>query len=513
MSIVLKCPHCGKRYELSESLAGKKVRCGGCAAAFRVQAGEMPTRPAAGSEAPPRQQASSAGPRPGVPSARSRAIAAADPLGHGDSSWLEDGATASEPLPQAIRRVRTSVPVPSGANLGLLLGLGSAGLVVLGVVVGLLVKNSGSKAPPEPAANTEQAKANEAPAPSLTDRILVAVGARENPATDVASYPALGPLLPPCLPPPPLRDLSAHERQVRLIISYIGRMNNVLAGIHDVPSMKAAGEQLKSMSRQANTELQQAAPNFRLTPAEDAELVRRMAGDLRRETERCRQESTRISTVPGLQMAGVQLLSLITRLSLPLEMSLKRAESFKPRTKAEPYAEVYVQLQDGDAEIVCRRKLHALLEGAPGIQAAVEGDAKRASYRVWPVEDVSGFARKIAFGKSTVKDRNIFVVADPISAADIAAAQVAEKKEEAERQAAFQAIQTHENPNDPKPPAGADEVTKALFALRSSSPERRKQAVQQLYDLSPKENRRDEVQKQLVPLLDDQDGFFVNDVM
>ena len=95
----------------------------------------------------------------------------------------------------------------------------------------------------------------------------------------------------------------------------------------------------------------------------------------------------------------------------------------------------------------------------------------------------------------------------------VAAARESEKKEEKERKAAILAAHSNENPNDPRPPAGADEVTKALFALRSSSPDRRKQAVQQLYDLSPKEDRRAEVQKQLAPMLDDPDDFLVIDVM
>ena len=221
----------------------------------------------------------------------------------------------------------------------------------------------------------------------------------------------------------------------------------------------------------------------------------------------------RIATVRELGPAGAQLLALGTRLSIPLEQSLKLAESFKPQSGPAPYAEVYVQLQNADDSVVCHQKLHALLEGATGIQAMYESAKKRASYRVWPVDDVGEYSRKITFGKATVKGRHIFVMADRFSAADVAAAKEAEKKAEEALRAKILAGSSNENPSDPKPPAGADNVTKALFGLRSTNPARRKQAIEQLNDLRAKDERREEVQKQLMPLLDDPDDFFVIDVM
>jgi predicted Zn finger-like uncharacterized protein len=483
MSIALKCPSCGKRYELEDSLAGKKVRCSGCQQTFRI-----------GSMGPAQ--------RPVI-----KKDEAAEPIDH---SWLSDGAQASESQPPPIRRRMTVGS--SGPSLGLLIGLGASGAMIVGVISGLLVVNSGPRAVPEPAKAKERSIADRS-TPSLTDRILGAVSGTPEPSTDAASYPQIGPLLPPLLPPPPLRDLSAHERQTRIAISYLGQLNSILATVHDSASLKAAGVDLKSRGDQMGTEMRRNEPSFRLTAAEEAELLRRLTGEIRREMDRFRQESLRISTVPGLGIAGAQLVALVSRMSIPMELALKRSESFKQPTGPAPYAEVYVQLARGDDEIVCRQRLRGLLEGATGIQSSSKSDTRRASYRVWPVSDIRAFSRKISFGKATVKDRSIFLVADPISAADVAAAREAEKKEEEGRKAAALAASSHEAPNDPKPPVGADDVTKALYGLRSSRQNRRKDAVRQLDDLAPTDERRVEVMKQLLPLLDDTDDFFVIDVM
>jgi hypothetical protein len=389
--------------------------------------------------------------------------------------------------------------------------LGAGGLAVVGLVVGLLVMNSASRA--RPGSADKDAKAADSSAPGLMERIMSAAGAATSDSNDPAKYPSLGDLPPPLLPPPPLRDLSAHERQQRVLTSFISRMNDILASVHDVASMQSAAGQLKNLGEQADNELRQAAPPFPLNAAEQAELMRRMAGEIRREVERSRKESIRISGVPGLGIAGTQLLVVVTRLSIPLEQSLMMAEKFKPRTGPDPYAEVYVKIENEDAEIVIRQKLRALIDGPPGMQWTHGSDFKTASYRVWPVHDVQYFADKITFGKTVVKGRMIFVVADPVSPADATAARDAAKKEEEAFKAKLAAGTPKDDPKDPKPPAGADKVTVALFGLRSSNVEKRKDAVGQLRRFTPEDARSEEVTKQLLPLLDEQDGFFVIDVM
>ena len=404
MSIVLKCPGCGKRYALEDSSAGQKVRCVDCNQAFRVPGGSPGSGARPGSEAPTRQGANRKSPGSSSARARSQAEAIEEPVDLGDSSWLDEGDLPPQSTPQLVRRERTTA-AGSGPPLGLLIGLGAAGVILVGLVVGLLVMSTGSSSRPKPADN--QAKAGDAPAPGLMERIIDAATGSANDSTDVASYPSLGALPPPLLPPPAPRDLSAHERQQRIVISFIGRMNDILASVHDVPSMQAAGQQLKNLGGQADQEMRQAAPPFRLTAAENAELTRRMASDIRKEVARAGKESLRIAGVPGLGIAGTQLLSLVTRLSLPLEQALKMAESFKAQTGPEPYAEVYVKLDNEDAEIVFRQKLRALLGEIPSMQWTHRSDYKLASYRVWPVDDVHWFSEKITFGKATVKAQDL----------------------------------------------------------------------------------------------------------
>ncbi len=147
------------------------------------------------------------------------------------------------------------------------------------------------------------------------------------------------------------------------------------------------------------------------------------------------------------------------------------------------------------------------------MQWAHGSDFKTASYRVWPVDDVREFSDRITFGKAVVKGRMIFVVADPVSPEDASAARDTLKKQEEALRAEILGPGSQDDANDPKPPAGADKVTAALFGLRSSNPEKRKDAVGRLRRLTPDDARSEEVTKQLLPLLDDQDGFFVEDVM
>jgi DNA-directed RNA polymerase subunit RPC12/RpoP len=52
MPILMPCSHCGQKYELSDTLAGKKVRCKACAQIFRVL---VPSRPTPVTNARPRR--------------------------------------------------------------------------------------------------------------------------------------------------------------------------------------------------------------------------------------------------------------------------------------------------------------------------------------------------------------------------------------------------------------------------------------------------------------------------
>lgn len=507
------CPGCGRRSSLDSSHVGKKLRCKGCEHIFVVSAAA--TESVLDPDVARGQGVATGGKTSGAGRARSRSQAEAfnEPGAPVDTSWLADGADgegAVKPAPPVPRRTR-SASNGDGPSLNLLIGLGAGGVVLVSLAIGLIVHNGGRGAAPrtrvKPSGEKRQA------APGLFDQVVGSfTGSSSDPVA--ADYPNPGPLPPPLLPPPPLRDLSEHERQARSAVAAIDRMAGILATVHDESSLKSVGEQLQSHAKQMSDDSRQNPPPFRPTPAEDAEVARRIADDMRKAIDRTRQESLRISRIPGLGIAGTQLLGLINRLSTPAELALKRAENFKASNGPAPYAEVYIQLHDDADTVVFQREFEELVEGESdkGIQSTVQ--SHRASFRVWPVYDLEAFSQKIPRGKATVKGRRIFVKADPIPAAELAAAKEALKQSQDARSAAFEAARTSpEEANDPQPPPDADDLTKALFALRSSRPGKRAEGVDHLARMTPSDERRDEVHKQLVALLTADDGFFVNKVM
>jgi hypothetical protein len=111
-----------------------------------------------------------------------------------------------------------------------------------------------------------------------------------------------------------------------------------------------------------------------------------------------------------------------------------------------------------------------------------------------------------------VKGRRIFVTGGPIPADELAAAKEIQQQRQDALTAAVAAMKTPKlEDDDPRPPPDADDVTKALFALRSSRADRRKEGVAQLARITPADDRRGEVHEQLAAILGDSDGFLVND--
>jgi hypothetical protein len=519
MTFQVICPGCGRRSSLDSSLVGKKLRCKGCERIFRVSGASSGSAPDPGLTRG--QGVAAGGTLPGAGRARPRPRAGAsdEPDSPADASWLDDGADGEEavgPAPTALPRTRSSAG--GGPSSNLLIGLGAGVAALASLVIGLAVFGGGRG----PASGVNEGRPGEErqPTPGLVESVVGAVaGFGRDPADPAADYPDPGPLLPPLLPPPPLRDLSTHERQARLSIAMIDRLGGILATVHDMPTLKSAGEQLQSLGMQLGVDLRQTRLPFQATPAEDAEVLRRVAGDQRKAIERTRDESRRISGLPGLGGAGTQLIALVEQLSVPAEQALMRAENFKESAGPAPYAEVFIQLHDAADAAVFRRKLDELLEGAgdKGIQSTSQsrGDTHRASFRVWPVDDPEAFSRKIPFGKAAVKGRRIFVKAEPIPAAELAAAKADRAQGQAARDAVIESATAgpRAETGDPEPPADADDLTRALFALRSSRPGGRNEGVAALARMTPGDDRRDEVHTQLAALLADGDGFFVNGVM
>jgi HEAT repeats/PBS lyase HEAT-like repeat len=391
--------------------------------------------------------------------------------------------------------------------MGAIIVIAVTSLAFLGLLITMAVTSSGSRTRPDRPEKQPTAVADE------DNRGLLDNLAGRDPVTDASSYPRLGALMGPLLTPPPLRDTSAHESHARTVIQVVDRFNDQLASVHDVASGHAAGVQMQALSDKAKADSAAYHAPFRMTAAEEALMNQRLAPEIRRVMDRYRTESRRIAGIPGLRRAGMQLVTQANVHFNLLELRLKMAENFKPRSGALPYAEVYVKAADEDAEAVCRQQLWSLLGDEVGMQSGYSSDRKKASFRVWPVDDPEMFSRRIEFGKVTaVKGRNIFVTANSFTDAEVASAREELKKREIP-ELARQALAARPEANDPKPPADADDLTRLLFDLRSSNFSKRTEAVKKLGRFAKTPDRNEEVSQQLIALLQDRDVFLVKEVM
>jgi len=120
---------------------------------------------------------------------------------------------------------------------------------------------------------------------------------------------------------------------------------------------------------------------------------------------------------------------------------------------------------------------------------------------VAPIEDPAALAKRIDFGKATAKDTKIVVEVSPEFVAS------------APRLPPEPSIATHRpDRTEPEIPADADPITKSLIQLKSPDIGKKKDAIHRLERTTP-DNRLGEVVGALLPLLNDDDGFLVNDVI
>jgi hypothetical protein len=148
-----------------------------------------------------------------------------------------------------------------------------------------------------------------------------------------------------------------------------------------------------------------------------------------------------------------------------------------------------------------RRRVRELTPGANN-SMTLNIDSKAAMVLA-PVNDVRSLAAGIDFGKVTVSGTRIDV---QISAEYIAS--VPRLPAESSR-----AGPNPGGPNgEPEIPADADPVTRSLLQLESDDIGRKKEAINRLGRIRPNE-RLEEVVGLLIPLLDHDDGFLVNDVV
>jgi predicted Zn finger-like uncharacterized protein len=150
------------------------------------------------------------------------------------------------------------------------------------------------------------------------------------------------------------------------------------------------------------------------------------------------------------------------------------------------------------------KQLRELEPGAKEFTSFGLGDRSR--ILMAPVDDKPGLARRIGFGKAVVvKPDLIEVTVFPDFIATV-------PRLPAEQPVAAANPRARRQGPEPVIPADADPVTKSLLQLKSTDDGKRKDAVKRLERLLPDEHV-DEVVKALLPLLDDDDGFFVTDVI
>ena len=122
-----------------------------------------------------------------------------------------------------------------------------------------------------------------------------------------------------------------------------------------------------------------------------------------------------------------------------------------------------------------------------------------------PVDDVRALARTIDYGTVSVKGRQIHVQLSKEYIASV-------PRLYNDSPVAARAPRGHDREPDPVIPAAADAITKSLIQLKSHNKQLQKEALQRLRRTTPSQ-RQEEVADLLIPLLDDDDTFLVDEVL
>jgi hypothetical protein len=124
-----------------------------------------------------------------------------------------------------------------------------------------------------------------------------------------------------------------------------------------------------------------------------------------------------------------------------------------------------------------------------------------------PVNDAQGLVAHIDFGTVTLSEDRIEVLLDPRYVAKVP--RLPAESQPAPRTASRQ---SQARTPDPEVPVGADAVTRSLIELKSSEVHKKKQALDRLQRANP-DGRVDQVAQAVIPLLEDDDQFLVNDAI
>jgi hypothetical protein len=558
MPIAFSCPGCAKRYEVSDTLAGKAGRCKQCGGQFtvpvprhlRAGAGAAATASPMPAAAPPPRPAPAPPPPPppplddyddepvaplaapagafdddlygGVPLAGSGGPRVSRYRAEVDDDDEADDAGAAIPRAAAAKPAKKAKKAKKGGGkldaLPLPVFIMVGGNLVLALFLAFVVWPSmqgGGKAdgaapgngnaPGAPAAFVPPPNlgggggppqfANQAQPPAVE-------GFPGLPAPDAFSYPAGTPR--PA--GPPIGDLSQHEQSLREGINLITQMMDAMAGLRDQAGAQAAVQRIQGLTQQAQALSQRQAALRQLNAAEEAELARRMQGELRQAIGRIEQQEQQLGQVmgPGVMQMRMQL----SQLKAPFQMALNAGNANAGGMA--PFVEVYVaNVPDGDTSGYLESKLVALADAQPAReQAAWSSPPGSSSFRIWPVSDPAGFAARIPFGRATVSGYRITVASPSPDSAELAdfKAKRAEETEKREEERARQRAEAEErNKPDPEAPAGADAITKALVKLQAKNGFKKAEGLKTLARMLPEDDRRDEVIDAIEPVLNEGD--------
>lgn len=508
MPIAFTCSGCAKRYEVSDSLAGKRGRCKQCGTEFQIPVPRILTP----QPAPPPTPAPQPTP-PSVPAATPRFevfegdealddTSPAAPYGLDQDSDAFPGPEHDEDEALSTLGPRQQIKAKKSARGGgfealknpfvAIVGVGGTVLLLfLAIIVWPSMQGGGD------AADAANPNGN-----------AVANAAGGVNTADPNGFPKLPPVPAAILPDDqqklPVGDLSQHERTWRKMISLLDRLTNALAGVHDAASLRAIPSQNQGIPQEIQQLQQEMATHRRLNAYEERVLARRLEGEMTRVVDRLREQTQRITQIPGLGPAGMKMQQGITIMSAGIQPMLQAA-----RSRPKPYVEVFVaNVPDQSSSDSLASKLRSLADGqASGSQATWSGSAGASAFRIWPVANAQNFAGRIDFGKATVQDRKITIQANPEA---VAALKVEHEEAESKRAAELAASRP---PEDPQAPPDADAITKALVQLQSSNPFKQRESLTKLARIRPDESRADEVIKAIEPLAASTDNSTVHDAI
>ena len=296
-----------------------------------------------------------------------------------------------------------------------------------------------------------------------------------------------------------VRDLSGHKSLVRSMTKDFNEMADALNRINDAESAKVNQPKLLQLADHIKSEgdVAKAKKLFNPNPKESRVLAREVGGDLRKAAGRIRTEM--------LRLQGIREFSMGTMFAMPqIERGIREIErEFVDKgdiPDADRYAEVRVAgLKTKNEREYIAEKLAELATPRASRNGTAPSAATR--YALWPVDSPEIFSKKIDFGKVIrTLGKEIWVVADPIDPSVIrerlAKKEADEQKRkdelEASRQASQKALEaaklgvpaTASGPFEPEIPANADDITKGLLLVKSSSHFKRQEGLRLLQGTS-----------------------------